>query len=101
MELRRSIEVSNKYGLHARTSTRFSQVARRFRSAIHLSREPSAEEVDAKSILGILTLGAARGEKLRLRVVGDDAEEAMTALVELMALFEQEDEELYRDDEKE
>ena len=83
MELRRSIEVSNKYGLHARTSTQLSQVAKKFQSSISLSKLDTGEEVDAKSILGILTLGVGKGQRLKIRVVGDDATDAMEAMVKL------------------
>ena len=84
MELERSIEISNKYGLHARASTRLAQLAQQFSSDVYLAREGSDEEVDAKSILGILTLGAEKGQRLQLRVAGDDAKDAMDALVGLI-----------------
>lgn len=83
MELRRLIEVSNKYGLHARTSTQLSQVAKQFQSSILLSKLDTEEEVDAKSILGILTLGVGKGQRLKIHVVGADAAEAMEALIKL------------------
>lgn len=86
MELERSIEISNKHGLHARASTRFAQVAQQFGCSVHIARDggSEADEVDAKSILGILTLGVEKGQKLRVRVSGDDAQEAMDALVQLI-----------------
>ncbi len=84
MELERSIEISNKHGLHARASTRLAQLAQRYTAAVFLSRGDSEEEVDAKSILGILTLGAEKGQVVQLRVTGDDAEDAMSALVALI-----------------
>ena len=85
MELESVIEVSNKYGLHARTSTRLSQAAKQFRSEILLSRLDGGEVVDAKSILGVLTLGVGKGQKVKIRVVGEDADAAMSALVKLFA----------------
>jgi phosphocarrier protein HPr len=84
MELERSIEISNKYGLHARASTRLAQVAKQFQSSIVVSTASCATEVDAKSILGILTLGAEKGQTLRIRVNGDDADRAMDALIDLI-----------------
>ena len=84
MEIKRSIEVSNKYGLHARASTRLAQVAKAFRSTIMLSRPEDEDEVDAKSILGILTLGVAKGQCLQIRVSGEDAEQAMDAVIALV-----------------
>ena len=86
MEIERSVEISNKFGLHARASTRLAQLAKQFQSAIRLSRTDSDEEVDAKSILGILTLGAERGQVLRIKATGEDAHAAMDALVELVKL---------------
>ena len=61
METEALLEVRNKYGLHARASTRLAQLAQKFRSAIMISRTDGSPEVDAKSILGILTLGAEKG----------------------------------------
>jgi phosphotransferase system HPr (HPr) family protein len=84
MELERSIELSNKYGLHARASTRLAQVAKQFRASIRVSTPNSLEEVDGKSILGILTLGAEKGQQLHFKVIGDDAQECMEALVRLI-----------------
>ncbi|MGH9362556.1 MAG: HPr family phosphocarrier protein [Thermoanaerobaculia bacterium] len=85
MELEERFEIRNKYGLHARASTRVAQVAQRFRSDIWISRAEGAQEVDGKSILGILTLGAERGMLIRVRVRGDDAGEAMKALSRLIS----------------
>jgi phosphocarrier protein HPr len=84
MEIERSVEISNKFGLHARASTRLAQLAKQFQSSIRLSRTDNDEEVDAKSILGILTLGAERGQTLRIKATGEDAHAAMDALVELV-----------------
>jgi phosphocarrier protein len=83
MELARSVRVTNRYGLHARTSTLLAQVANQFRSEVFLQREGSSEEVDAKSILGVMTLGAERGNTLLVRVRGDDAEAALRAITQL------------------
>jgi phosphotransferase system HPr (HPr) family protein len=84
MELERSIEISNKYGLHARASTRLAQLAKQFQASISISTPSVDEEVDAKSILGILTLGAEKGQVLRVKASGEDAEAAMTAIVRLI-----------------
>ncbi len=85
MEIERSLEVSNKYGLHARASTRIAQVAQKFRSKVVLLRGTSngVQEVDAKSVLGILSLGAEKGEVLRVKISGEDADTAMEALADL------------------
>jgi phosphocarrier protein HPr len=84
MEVVRSIALSNKYGLHARASTRLAQTAKQFQSSIRLSRMTGEEAVDAKSILAILTLGVERGQTLEIRAEGDDAEQAMTAVIQLI-----------------
>ncbi len=84
MELERAIKIANKYGLHARASTRLAQLAQQFQCEVYLARAGTDEEVDGKSILGILTLGAEKGQTLQLRVSGDDAQNAMDALVGLI-----------------
>ena len=84
MELEELVEIRNKYGLHARASTRMAQIAQRFRSDIWISRIEGTQEVDGKSILGILTLGAERGMQLRIRVSGEDALAAMKAITQLI-----------------
>lgn len=83
MELERSVELSNKYGLHARASTRLAQLAKGFGSDVRISREDGDEKVDAKSILGLLTLGAEKGQTIRIHTCGEDAEEAMEAIIGL------------------
>ncbi|MBI4605541.1 MAG: HPr family phosphocarrier protein [Planctomycetes bacterium] len=82
-EIVRTIAISNRHGLHARASTRLAQVAKQFRCAIRLGRHGAGDEVDAKSILGILTLGAAKGQMLSIRASGEDAEQAVAALIEI------------------
>ena len=84
MELECSVKISNKYGLHARASTRLAEVAKKFQSSIRLSRVGANEDVDAKSILGILTLGAEKGQTLRIRASGEDAKQAVDALLEVV-----------------
>jgi phosphotransferase system HPr (HPr) family protein len=83
-EITRTITLSNKHGLHARASTRLAQIAKQFRASIKVGRMGGSEEVDAKSILGILTLGAAKGQVLSIRASGEDAEQAMAALIEII-----------------
>ena len=85
MEVERKVTVSNKYGLHARASTALVKTASQFDSEVLLGRDGSDEFVDAKSILGIMSMGAECGADLCLKVDGIDAEEAVEAIV---ALFE-------------
>jgi phosphocarrier protein len=84
MELEERVEIRNRYGLHARASTRMAQTAQKFRCEIWISRAGAVQEVDGKSILGILTLGAERGMSIRIRVCGEDAGEALKALTQLI-----------------
>ena len=84
MDVERCLEISNKHGLHARASTRLAQLAQQYDCAVSIARDGHSDEVDAKSILGILTLGVEMGQKLRLRTSGEDAEDAMDALAQLI-----------------
>jgi len=77
-----SIVITNKVGLHARPARSLVQTAAQFHSEIRvLCGEKAA---NAKSIVGILKLGASQGDTLRLRAEGDDAEEAIRALIDLI-----------------
>jgi phosphotransferase system HPr (HPr) family protein len=80
----RTVTVRNRYGLHARPATLFATKARTFKSQIVAAREGDAETVDGKSVLGILSLGLERGATLRISARGDDAAEALAALVDLV-----------------
>ena len=74
--------IKNRLGLHARASARLVQTANRFRSEVFISKE--GEEVNGKSIMGILMLAAAIGAKIEVRVNGEDAEEAFAAISQLI-----------------
>ncbi len=74
--------IKNRVGLHARPASLFVQTANKFKSvitAIHGERK-----ANAKSILSVLTLGADQGAELILQAEGEDAEEAVQALVNLI-----------------
>lgn len=73
--------VLNDKGLHTRPSTELVKCAANFGSQIHLSYRNYV--VNAKSILGILMLAAERGAKISIEAVGEDAEEALSALLRL------------------
>ncbi len=70
--------VRSELGLHARPAGRFAALAACFESEIEVGR--AGEWVDARSVLSLLSLAAGPGTALRLRAVGDDAEEAIAAL---------------------
>jgi phosphocarrier protein HPr len=80
--IQREVTLNNVLGLHARAAARLVQVASRFRSRISLSRD--GRSVDAKSILGILMLAGAQGDRLVLAAHGDDEKEAVDALSALI-----------------
>jgi phosphocarrier protein HPr len=73
--------VLNDKGLHTRPSTEIVKCAAHFHSQIHLSYRDFV--VNAKSILGILMMAAGCGSKIKVEAVGDDAEEALAALLAL------------------
>ena len=77
----RDIEIKNKLGLHARAAAKLVHTAARFTSDIKIKK--GREEVDAKSILGILLLAAARGTTITISANGPD-EEAALAAIELL-----------------
>jgi len=81
--LSRQVIVASENGLHARPAGRLAQEAQSFDADISLILDD--QEVDAKSILDILTLAAGPGNVLELRATGDDAEEALKRLEELFA----------------
>jgi len=76
------IEIINKLGLHARASAKLSQLAAQYPCEILLSR--NGRQINAKSIMGVMMLAAGIGSKVTLETVGDQADEAMTALTDLI-----------------
>ena len=77
------VEIVNRLGLHARAAARLVHIASGFAARTVLIKD--GEEVDAKSILGILLLAAAQGTRLVVRCEGADAAAAFTAVTELIA----------------
>jgi phosphocarrier protein len=78
MEIRREIVVKNRTGLHARPAALFVQIANKFDSDITIIKED--QEVNGKSIMGILMLAAEKGAKITIVASGDDAEKAVEEL---------------------
>ena len=76
------IEIINKLGLHARASAKLSQLAAQFPCEVLLSR--NGRQINAKSIMGVMMLAAGIGSTITLETVGDQADEAMQALTELI-----------------
>ena len=74
----RTYTIVNTLGLHARPAARIVQVANKHRSEIQLAKDGTA--VNAKSIMGVLTLAASRGSLLTVICEGDDADAALAAI---------------------
>ncbi len=79
--MKRKIKISNKLGLHARASSKLVNITNQFESEIKISKENL--EIDAKSILGILSLAASCGTEIVIKIVGNDEEDAMKKIIEL------------------
>lgn len=74
--------ITNETGLHARPANEFVQAASQFDSSITIAK--GENQVDAKSILGILTLGAGRGTEIVLKAEGADEDKAIQVLSDLV-----------------
>ena len=79
----REVEIVNKLGLHARASAKLTQLAAKYQCEVFMSR--NTRKVNAKSIMGVMMLAAGRGSKIVLETDGPDEQEAMDALVALIA----------------
>lgn len=77
------LEIKNEVGLHARPAALFVQTANKFQSAITVKNGDLS--ANAKSILHILTLGAEQGSVITVIADGEDADQALEALIELNA----------------
>ena len=78
----KDVTISNQVGLHARPATFFIQKANEFKSSIWVERED--RRVNAKSLLGVLSMGIVKGTTITLIADGTDEEAAVEALVELI-----------------
>ena len=76
-------EIINKLGLHARASAKLTQAAGNYASSVWLTR--NGRRVNAKSIMGVMMLAAAKGSKVTIETDGPDESEAMKALLSLIA----------------
>lgn len=80
--IKTQVEIINKLGLHARASSKFTQLATMFKSEIWLAR--NQRRVNGKSIMGVMMLAAAKGSTVELEVNGEDEQKATDALVALI-----------------
>jgi phosphocarrier protein len=78
----KELTISNKLGIHARPAAQFVKMASQFDSEIHVEKD--GEEVDGKSIMGLMMLAAGHGSILTVNAEGADAEEALNALEALV-----------------
>ncbi|MDP2577223.1 MAG: HPr family phosphocarrier protein [Gemmatimonadota bacterium] len=76
------VTIVNVYGLHARPAAEFVKLANRFKSEIWVKKGDL--EVNGKSIMGVMMLAAEKGARIEIRARGEDAEAAVSALVELV-----------------
>jgi len=74
-KIEKDLSIPNRLGLHARPAAMFVRIASRYRSAIWVSKE--GEEVNGKSIMGLMMLAAGQGSTPRIRCEGPDADKAM------------------------
>lgn len=79
---KREFIIKNRLGLHARAAAQLVQTANRFRSEVTVEKD--GLEVNGKSIMGILMLAAPQGSRISVAVGGEDAEQAMSAIGQLI-----------------
>ena len=81
-DIKRIVVIKNTLGLHARPAALFVQLANKFQSEIFVEKKD--QKVNGKSIMGIMTLAAGKGQKITITADGNDAEEAVKALEKLL-----------------
>lgn len=77
------VTITNEAGMHARPAQLFTKMASQFAADIKVRKE-NGTTVDGKSILGIMTMALTKGTKITIEASGDDEEQAVKALVELV-----------------
>lgn len=80
--LKEEVILTNETGLHARPASLFVKAATKFSSDIKLFK--NSKEYNAKSIIGVLSMGAGKGEKILIQAEGDDEKEAVETLINLV-----------------
>jgi phosphocarrier protein len=80
---RRTVEIVNARGLHARASAKFVKAAAQFDAEVKVSRE--GQTVDAQSIMGLMMLGAGPGSEIEITAEGPEADAAVDGLAQLVA----------------
>lgn len=77
-----TVQIINKLGLHARASSKFTQIASSFQAEVWVTR--NGKRVNGKSIMGLMMLAAAKGSEIVIETHGSDEVAVMNALVELI-----------------
>lgn len=80
--LRKTFVIQNPTGMHARPATLFVQKATSFPCEVNVIK--GTKKINGKSIMGLMTLGAAKGDEITLEIEGDQAEQAMEELGKLL-----------------
>ena len=78
----KEVEIVNKKGLHARAASKLVQLANKYKAMIQLARDGQVS--DAKSILGVLVLAAHQGSFITIKAEGEDEQEAIESIVDLI-----------------
>jgi phosphocarrier protein HPr len=82
LKIEKEITIVNRLGLHARPAAMFVRISSRYRAEVWVAKE--GEEVNGKSIMGLMMLAAGQGSKLRIRCEGPDADKAIEELEDLI-----------------
>jgi phosphocarrier protein len=82
LKIVKEVAIVNRLGLHARPAAMFVRIASRHRCEVWVSKE--GEEINGKSIMGLMMLAAGQGSKLQIRCEGADADKAIEELEELI-----------------
>jgi phosphocarrier protein len=80
----KTVKIQNRLGMHARPAMLFAEIAGKFAATITVARQDS-EPVDAKSIMQLMMLAATKGTELTIDAQGDDADSAISELVDLVS----------------
>ena len=91
------VEVKNEQGLHARPAALIVNIAKKYNVKLEIEKIGENQVIDGKNVMGVMTLGAAEGERLKLRAVSDDGDntreegkllEELRQLIEINKFFE-------------
>jgi phosphocarrier protein HPr len=81
--LKKTFEIKNKLGLHARPAALFVQLTNKYKSSVKVSKDN--EEVNGKSIMGLMMLAAEQGSQITIIVEGEDAQQLLDKIEEMIA----------------